>query len=625
MNAISEKAGKKYGEDAKDDVAFRVVTDHIRSTCFLISDGVVPSNEGRGYVLRRLMRRAVRFGHLLGIKGLFLSDICDVVARENITEYPELTEKLDYIKKVVLMEEERFAATIDAGLGILDTMISDTKNAGKDTLAGEDVFRLYDTFGFPVDLTREIASEAGLGIDEEGFAALMKEQKERARSARANISGWSDGSKSLVEGLAATEFVGYTSDEAEAKVIAIIADGESVDEIGEGEVTVILDKTPFYGEGGGQVGDSGSLTSSDVSLKVVDTKKTNGVYMHVCEIENGTVKVGDTLTAKICSCRRAAIRRNHSTVHLMQAALRKVLGTHVEQKGSYVDEKILRFDFSHFAAMTREELDAVEREVNAEILRGEEIVTVETDIETARSMGAMALFGEKYGNTVRVVKMGDYSCELCGGTHLDNTAKAGLFKIISESSAAAGIRRIEATTGFGVLKMLAERDAIIADTAAELKVANVSDLAHRAASVSEELRAATRRADELGAKLAAKEAGNLIDSAVAVGSVRLIATRLSGADTDAARTMADDLKAKYSDIVIVFATEADGKAGFVCAAGADAVKAGAHAGKLAGAVAAVTGGRGGGRPDNAAAGAQDVSKLDDAIAAAAELLSGMLK
>ncbi|MBQ2826101.1 MAG: alanine--tRNA ligase [Clostridia bacterium] len=625
MNAVSEKAGKKYGENDRDDIAFRVVTDHIRSTCFLISDGVVPSNEGRGYVLRRLMRRAARYGQLLGIKGLFLSDLCDVVARENITEYPELTEKLDYIKRVVLMEEERFAATIDAGLGILDTLIADAKNGGKDTLAGEDLFRLYDTFGFPIDLTREIAAEAGLGIDEEGFTALMKEQKERARSARANISGWSEGSKSLVEGLSATEFTGYCEDASSAKVIALIADGQAVEEIGEGEVTVILDRTPFYGEGGGQVGDCGTITADGVALKVLDTKKTDGVYMHVCEVENGTVKTGMTVTAAICTQRRAAIRRNHSAVHLMQAALRRVLGTHVEQKGSYVDDKILRFDFSHFAALTPEELETVELEVNREILRGEEIVTVETDINTAREMGAMALFGEKYGNLVRVVKMGDYSCELCGGTHLDNTAKAGLFKIISEASAAAGIRRIEATTGFGVLDMLRGKDELIKNTAAELKVANTADLPHRAAALTEEAKAASRRADELSARLAAKEAGNLIDSAVSVGTVRLIASKLSGTSADAARTLADELKAKYSDIVVVLATETDGKAGFVTAAGPDAVKAGAHAGKLAGAVAAVTGGRGGGRPDNAAAGAADLSKLDAAVAAAAELLGGMLK
>ena len=458
MMAICKKANVEYGADPKSDISLRVITDHIRSTTFMICDGVVPSNEGRGYVLRRLLRRAARHGRLLGVTDTFLSDIVDVVAKENITEYPELTEKLAYIKKVVATEEERFAATIDAGLSILSNMIREALDEGRDSLSGDDIFKLYDTFGFPIDLTREIAAEQHLILDEETFKSHMKVQRERARAARANISGWSEASKDLLSGIEKTEFLGYTENSCEATVKAIIVDGESVDEVTEGDFSLIFDRTVFYGESGGQVGDTGTVTDADTVIAVTDVKKSDGVFVHLCSCAVGDIKVGDKVKLDINVSRREAIRRNHSSAHLLQSALRSVLGNHVEQAGSFVNESRVRFDFSHFAAMTEEELVAVEAMVNAHILLGEEVSTNVMDIEEAKASGAMALFGEKYGDKVRVVKMGNFSCELCGGTHVDNTGKVGLFKIISESSVAAGVRRIEGTTGLGVLELMHEKD-----------------------------------------------------------------------------------------------------------------------------------------------------------------------
>lgn len=625
MLAISEVAGVEYGAGEKTDVSLRVITDHIRSTTYMVCDGIVPSNEGRGYVLRRLMRRAARHGRLLGIDKPFLANIIDVVARENYSEYPELTEKLAYIKRVVATEEERFAATIDAGLGILTGMITDAMAAGKTELSGEEVFKLYDTFGFPIDLTREIAAESGLTVDEQTFRKLMAEQRERARSARAGIGGWSESSGSAFEHLPKTEFLGYLSTSCEAKVVAIIADGEFVDRITEGRFSLVFDRTVFYGEGGGQVGDTGSIDGDGVSLTVTDTKKQNGVYMHICTLETGEVAVGDTLRLTVDAERRNAIRRNHSAAHLLQAALRQVLGSHVEQAGSYVDEERVRFDFTHFAALTKEELDAVERIVNDHILAGDAVVTIETDPESARQMGAIALFGEKYGSVVRVVKMGEFSCELCGGTHLDNTAKAGLFKIISESSVAAGVRRIEGTTGFGVLEVLRERDNAIAETARELKANGISDLPRRAAQIQAELKAARREAEIAESKLAAAEASKLYDTAESVGEVKVAVYNAGSMAPDSARAMTDEAKSAHPDLVIVVASTDGEKITFAVGCGSKAVAAGAHAGKIAGAVAAIAGGKGGGRPDSAASGGRDVSKLGEALNAVAGIVGNMLK
>ncbi len=618
-------SGKKYGDDKKDDISIRVITDHVRSAMFMISDTVIPSNEGRGYVLRRIIRRACRHGKLLGINHPFLVDVVEVAIGESCGAYPELSARADYIKKVLSIEEERFDATIDAGLSILSNLVRNALAENSGMISGEEVFKLYDTFGFPIDLTREIAEESHLAIDEETFQLLMTQQKKRAREARANIGGWDSSSKSLLENIPATEFAGYTDCCCEAKIVAIMADGELVDSVSEGDCTLILNTTPFYGEGGGQIGDKGTIYAEGKLISVTDTKKSDGIYLHLCTVVNGVFSVGDTVTASIEEMRRAAIKRNHSAAHLLQAALRTVLGEHVEQAGSYVSEKVCRFDFSHFQALTSDEIEKVEALVNAHILLASPIVTKETDIETAKKEGAMALFGEKYGKTVRMVKMGNFSTELCGGTHCANTGEIGLFKITSETSVAAGVRRIEAVTGLGVLKLISEKDTLIADTARELKAPNPADVAKKAAATAAELAAAKREIESLNQKLAATKLDSLLSGAKAVGSVNLCTARFDGMAIEVARSLADEIKASRSDVVAVLAVATDGKLNFITVCGADAVKAGAHAGKIVSAVAAVTGGKGGGRPDNAMAGGRDASLIADALAAAETTLAGMLK
>ncbi|MBQ7377706.1 MAG: alanine--tRNA ligase, partial [Clostridia bacterium] len=583
LNTVCAISDKEYGKDAKDDISIRVVTDHIRSATFMICDGVSPSNEGRGYVLRRILRRACRFGKLLGINRAFLCELCEVVIGENIGAYPELGEKKAYILKVIRNEEERFDATIDAGLSILNTIISDTQANGASVISGEDVFRLYDTYGFPLDITREIVEEKGLTIDEDTFTSLMKEQKERARAARGNVGGWDEGSKKLLATLDKTTFCGYDTLTAEGKVLAIIDENnEFVSEISEGECTVVLNTTPFYGEGGGQVGDIGTLTSHTASVQVTDTKKTDGVYLHVCSMVSGTVKVGDVLTATIDTPSRRATARCHSACHLLQAALRQVLGNHVEQAGSYVSGDHVRFDFTHFSALTAEELSKVEEIVNAHILAGEVITMTEMPIEEAKKLGAMALFGEKYGKIVRVVRMGEFSTEFCGGTHLNNTAAIGLFKIVSESSVAAGVRRIEAATGNAVLEILRNQQTLINETASELRTQNPSDIAKRAAQLQSEMHGMKKEIESLNAKLASGKLDAILSSAVQVKGVRLITAKLDDMQPDAARSLADEIKAKYADAVAVLALSTPEKLNFLAVAGKEAVAAGAHAGKLVG-------------------------------------------
>ena len=625
IDTVCTIASKNYGTDAKNDVSIRVITDHVRSAMFMISDGVIPSNEGRGYVLRRIIRRACRHGKLLGIDHPFLVDVVEVAIGESCEAYPELSAKADYIKKVLSMEEERFDATIDAGLSILSNLIRGAIDSKADTISGEEVFKLYDTFGFPIDLTREIAEESHLHIDEETFNVLMKQQKTRAREARANISGWSESSKTLLADLPKTEFVGYTDYRSEAKILAILCEDTSVDSVSEGDCTIILDRTPFYGEGGGQVGDEGTMYAEGKLLNVYDTKKTDGVYIHLCTVVNGTFSVGDTVMADISDMRRRAIARNHSAAHLLQAALRRVLGEHVEQAGSYVSNTVCRFDFTHFAAMTDKELEAVESMVNTYILAANPIDTVETDIETAQKSGAMALFGEKYGKVVRMVKMGDFSTELCGGTHCSNTGEIGLFKIVSESSVAAGVRRIEAVTGRGVLALMAEKEALLNETAHKLKAQNINDIVMRATQLQDELKAAKHEIEALSAKLASSKLDDILSGAIAVGGVKLATASFEGMQIDVARSLADEIKANHADMVAVIAINTDGKVNFIAVAGKDAVAAGAHAGKLVGAVAAVTGGKGGGRPDNAMAGGRDADKIAEALAAAEGTLAGMIK
>jgi alanyl-tRNA synthetase len=622
LDTVCEIANKTYGGGGKDDVSIRVVTDHIRSATFMICDGVIPSNEGRGYVLRRILRRACRHGKLLGINRMFLRELCEVVISQNEDAYPELKTKKDYVLKVIVLEEERFNATIDAGLGILSNLISSLKEKGENILSGSDAFKLYDTFGFPIDLTREICEEASIEVDNDSFLLLMEEQKNRARSARGNISGWSDSSRDLISSISKTEFLGYDNTECTAKVISIIADGEAVEEINEGECSLIFDKTVFYGEGGGQVGDTGSIFSDKATLSVLDTKKTNDVYIHQVKIEAGSVKLGDTLTLKIDEARRLSIKRNHSACHLLQAALREVLGTHVEQAGSYVDAERVRFDFSHLAAMTNEEIAKVESIVNKHILSAEACSTDVSDIESARKKGAMALFGEKYGEKVRVVSIGTSSIELCGGTHVSSTGEIGLFKVISESSVAAGVRRIEGTTGLGVLSLLSEKENLISDVAKELKVPNQNAIVKKATALQAEIKDAKREVESLNARLSEIKTQSLLDNVKSVGKFKLLVAKLD-VKPDAARTLTDSVKSKFSDGVAVFATVFDGKLNFVAAAGQDAVKAGAHAGNILKEISAICGGKGGGRPDSAMSGGRDIDKIDEALAKAEEILASL--
>lgn len=621
LDTVCEYSNKKYGDDEKDDVSIRIVTDHIRSTSFMICDGVMPSNEGRGYVLRRLLRRAARHGRLLGIKGAFLNKLCEVVIQENEGAYPELREKADYIKKVISIEEERFDATIDTGLSILSGMLDELSAKNETVLSGSDAFKLYDTFGFPVDLTKEIIEEKGFTVDEDAFTALMTEQKVRAREKRKTAGGWSNESADLLKDVQDTQFDGYENTQCSSKVIAIVVDGKILDTVTEGEFTLVLDKTVFYGEGGGQVGDTGTITVSGTQIKVVDTKKNDGKYLHICNAENGCmISVGDSVTLKIDEERRNAIKRNHSAVHLLQAALRKVLGEHVEQAGSYVDEYRARFDFSHFQAMTSDEILKTEQLVNEYILSGYDVNTLETDMETAKKEGAMALFGEKYSDVVRLVKMGNVSAELCGGTHLDNTAKAGLFKIVAESSVAAGVRRIEAVTGNNVIEYIYHDKKLIEDTAKALKTGNVSKIASKALQTQNEIRELKSKIEQQNAAIASMKTANLTDNAKKVGEFNVITARLDGMNTDELRAAADIIKDKDSNAVALLCSVVDGKVMFVAVCGKDAVKNGANAGKIVKNAAIIAGGGGGGRPDSASAGGKDPEKADQALASVEDLL-----
>ena len=625
IKAISEKAGVSYKVNAKADVSLRIIADHARASAFLIADGVMPSNEGRGYVLRRLMRRACRHGRILGIKGVFLCDIMAVVARENKTAYPELTEKLDYVQKIVRMEEERFNATVEAGMNLLDGLMAQAKAEGKNELAGADVFKLSDTYGFPLDLTREIAEENGLGIDEKGFEENLLAQKQRARAARGNISGWDDSMKSLIDTSVKTEFTGYTETVSEGKIVAII-DGET-DELAEitNETAVIItDKTPFYGEGGGQVGDIGIIESENGKAIVTDTKKNDGVYMHICKMESGSLSVGDTVTLRVDNARRAAIARNHSSVHLLDAALREVLGTHIRQAGSYVDNNEARFDFTHFSAVTPEELAKVELLVNEKILEGISVATFETDIESAKASGAIALFGEKYGKTVRVVKMGDFSAELCGGTHVDNTAKIGMFKITSEASVAAGTRRITAVTGLGAYAYMNRNEALITSAMKALKAGTANDIIGKINTLSDDLKATKKELESASAKLASAKAEAMLSSAVSVGEIR-VASMKTELPVAAVRALGDDIKSRYADMVAVVSSLVDGKLTLVCVCGKDAVAKGIKAPAVLKELSAIVGGGGGGRPDSATAGAKKPEKLDEAMNALPSMIEKLSK
>ena len=623
LHHVEHIAGKTYGANAKDDISIRVITDHIRSCTFMVSDGILPSNEGRGYVLRRLLRRAARHGRMLGICRPFLVELVETVIQSSESAYPELREHDAYIKKVIGTEEANFARTIDAGMTILNNMIDGLEKAHEHLLKGLDVFKLNDTFGFPLDLTKEIAAEQGIDIDEEGFHTEMKKQKERARAERLkkNISGWSEdlfGSLNTEP----TVFTGYETLNDTGVVVALsdeetLTDAIATDEQAKEDVLVVLDKTPFYAEMGGQVADHGVLTSADCSLRVLDVKKTpKGYYVHTCVLESGIVKVGDHLTAKVDKEYRMAVCRNHTATHLLQAALREVLGDHVHQAGSYQDGEITHFDFTHFSAVTADELARVEKIVNDRIFDAMDVTVKEMPIDEAKKLGAMALFGEKYGKVVRVVDIEGWSTEFCGGTHVRNTAQIGCFKIVSESSVAAGIRRIEAVTGKNLLLRANKQETMLHTVAAALKANNVAGLPARAEAVMAENKAMSKELDDMKAKIAASKVTSLFDDAEEVGGVKIASAYFTGTSGDTLRGMCDTVRDKaVNPVVAVLVGKAEDKITMAVTVNKMAQEKGLKAGVLVKEISAIAGGKGGGKPDFAMAGLKDENKIDEALAA----------
>ena len=625
MKHISEITGVEYGRDDKSDISLRVITDHIRSTTFMIGDGVMPSNEGKGYVLRRLLRRAARHGRLLGYHEPFLYKVCDTVIKENLTAYPELKEKQEFITKVIRVEEESFAKTIDQGFKMLQTLI---EKKDIQAISGEDAFKLNDTYGFPIDLTREILGEKGIEVDVDRFYELLKEQKKRSRDARKNAGAdaWISDSTDLSD-LAKTQFVGYTDLSCKAAVTAIVRNGERVETAGEGEsVVIVLDRTPFYAESGGQVGDTGVIVSGELTVEVDNTTKdpSGNIFLHSCVIGAGGIAVGETVTAKVDAERRSNIMRNHTAAHLLQAALREVLGNHVQQAGQMVTDSFFRFDFTHFEAMTAEELIRVEELVNQKIFEAIPVTTQEMPIEEAKKLGAMALFGEKYGDVVRVVSAGDFSVEFCGGTHAKNTAVLGLFKIRQEGSVAAGVRRIEALTGRGVLRYIDNVNAMIMGVASALRT-NPKALVEGAQKMEQQLKAQAREIAELNAKLASAQLEDFFKDSVSEGGVTIVTGAVKGAGADVLRDMCGRAKDRESSVVAVFASANDGKVTFAAGCGKDALNKGANAGKIVRAVAQAAGGNGGGKPDMAMAGAKDESKIAEALAVVRATVASMLR
>jgi len=637
LDYVCQKAGVRYGASSSGkgnsshnsaDVSIRVITDHIRSTTMMVCDGILPSNEGRGYVLRRLLRRAARHGRLLGIEGPFLYDVARVVIRESGQAYPELIEKEEYICKVIKIEEERFAATIDQGLAILNDFIGQLKAEGSSVMPGSMAFKLHDTYGFPLDLTREIAEEAGLTVDEEGFRAEMEEQKKKAREALKSkeTSAWGQDLAAGFDKDLKTEFVGYESFSCQAKILYIILNGEQTENAQQGdEVTIILDRTPFYAESGGQVADTGTITAKNGKVRVNGCSKTGeGLYLHSCVVEEGIIEKGSEVTAAIDVERRMATARNHTATHLLQKALRNVLGDHVTQAGSLVEPERLRFDFHHFSAMTKEELKRVEDEVNAKILEDLEVNVQEMPIDEAKKLGAMALFGEKYGNIVRVVRAGDYSIELCGGTHLKSTAQAGLIKILGESGVAAGVRRIEALTGAYAVRYYHEKEEQLNSIAAALKTTPQESL-RKVETMSAELKAAQKEIEQLKDKLVSSSFDEVLGKAADVSGVKVVTARFDQLDMDALRNTCENLRSRAGTSVVVLASSLGGKVSFVAMASKDAVARGAHCGNIVREAAKAAGGGGGGRPDMAQAGGKDASKIDEALKCAVEAVRAQIK
>ena len=631
---VCEIAGCKYGESHKKDVSIRVITDHIRSVVFMASDGILPSNEGRGYVMRRLLRRAVRHGKLLGINGLFLKDIVKTVVDNSKGEYAELEEKYDYIVKLLTTEEENFNKTIDRGMKILDDYISDMMKNNEKVLDGKACFKLSDTYGFPIDLTKEILEEKGLTADEEGYTKEMDEQREKARAARggSKYMGADETVFHKIDRDFHTEFVGYDTFECDSEISFIATEDELIENAGCGDdiYYIVSDKTSFYAESGGQVGDVGTITTVSGKCEVLDTQKVvAGKIAHKIKVVEGAVSVGQKAHFAVDKKTRWGVMRNHSCAHLLQAALREVLGEHVHQAGQLVDADRLRFDFSHFDAMTAEEKMKVEVLVNTYILEALDIRVEEMPIDEAKKLGAMALFGEKYGETVRVVTMGDgdetASIEFCGGTHLDNTSRIGLFKIISESSVASGVRRIEAVTGRGVLKLLREHINTSRQAAEALKLSNPGELVKKCISVMDEIKNLERERDELQTEISNMRAKALFENPTDVNGVKVITAMLTNMRPDMLRKMGDEIKARENDVVAVIAGVNGEKANLLVVAGKDAVAKGAHAGKIAGKTAALTGGKGGGRPDSAMAGIGDRFKIDEALDKVNEIVAEFIK
>ena len=614
IRATEAMADKKYRENAEDDTAFKVIADHIRTVTFAVGDGALPSNEGRGYVLRRLLRRAVRYAKHIGIHKPFMFELVPVVGEIMKDFYPEVLEKKDFIAKVVKNEEERFHETLHDGLQILADVIKKEKEKGSDTISGKDVFRLYDTYGFPVELTEEYAEEEGMNVDHAGFEVEMEEQRERARAARQDVDSMQVQGGVLGEIKEASTFVGYSNLQAEGTVVAIVKNGEKVATASEGEeVQVILSETPFYAESGGQIADQGIISSDDVKAVVLDVQKApNGQNLHRVKVESGTLQEGATVQSTVDQANRSAIIKNHTATHLLHRALKDTLGEHVNQAGSLVQAERLRFDFSHFGQVKPEELEQIEQIVNEKIWASLPVDIQSKNIEEAKAMGAMALFGEKYGDVVRVVSVDKYSIELCGGCHVDNTATIGLFKIVSESGIGAGTRRIEAVTGAAAYKQLNDQLSLLKDAAAQLKT-NVKDVPARVETLLGDMKELQRENESLKTKLGNIEAGNLMSSVKEVNGVKMLAAKVQASDMNNLRTMADELKQKIESGVIVLAAVQGEKVNIIAAVTGDLIPKGYHAGKLIKEVATRCGGGGGGRPDMAQAGGKNPNEVDTAL------------
>ena len=624
-NKVSEITNAHYGESPRTDVSLRVITDHIRSSVMMICDGVLPSNEGRGYVLRRLLRRAARHGKLLGVDRPFLHQVVDTVVHENETAYPDLREKQGYITKVIRTEEENFAKTIDGGMKIYNDLLSAHKAKGEKVFSGADAFKLYDTFGFPIDLTCEMVEEEGMAVDREGFDKLMEEQRVRARKAREALGdlGWAG--IEFGSDVPATEFVGYDRETVDAKLLAIVVEGELREEIVSGaEATLVLDRTTLYAEMGGQVADHGDIACGGSVFQVRDVQKNKGgKFLHTGVLKSGELKVGDAVTATIDTERRRAIRRAHSATHLLDAALKKVLGDHVHQAGSLVEPDRIRFDFTHFEAITPDQLSEIDRLVNDAILEGLPVVTEVLPIEEAKRKGAVAMFGEKYGDVVRVVEMGDFSMEFCGGTHLDNTAKAGPFRIKSEGSVASGVRRIEATVGKLTLETV-NRNQQVLFHAAQLLKTNPGELESRIEQQTMEVKELRQALEKFKAEASLGEARNFLMSAKDVGGLKVLTAQRGGLDAAALRQMGDFLRDKEPNVVAVLASVNGEKISFLAVCGKEAVAKGVKAGDLVKNVCAICGGKGGGKPDSAMGGGTEILKVDDALASVDDFVAGKL-